>query len=384
MRTVIGTLALFSSMAAWSTVEAAEYQCLRAGSSLRLAVEVKKAGHTLPCEVITENDLGERSVLYSAQFDRDYCPNRIDFTRTELEQQGWLCQKTSDVNVVYNNEAPLPTSVEARVESPDAAEITDEGAIKANIRTITESRQCRLGDLKRLIQIEVEDASSGRPCELVFWNDGDQRREGQVLWRAVHDASFCPTRLNTIVSKWVEDGWTCGDAGELQTAAFAPSPEEPAPLETSPSEAINALTREAAKIIVDANLQSIVEEDARRIGEWMEVEPDIEIAARGDLNDDGSEDAVVFLAYQSDQSSYRQYLMSYLVSGDGYELASVKLLTTVSAPPANARVDQIEDGVIWLSLPGDDGVEPTSAGYKLYEQQLIEVDGAPPTTAFSD
>ena len=127
---------------------------------------------------------------------------------------------------------------------------------------------------------------------------------------------------------------------------------------------------------VDQTLEAIITADAERIGEWMEVEPAIEIAARGDLNDDGSRRRRgIPCTYQSDQAAYRQYLMSYLVADDGYELASVKLLTGVNPPPGQARVEQIDQGVIWLSLPNEDG-STTSAqtGYRLRDQQLVEVD----------
>ena len=123
----------------------------------------------------------------------------------------------------------------------------------------------------------------------------------------------------------------------------------------------------------DPDLEAVIAADAERIGEWMDVEPAIEIAARGDLNDDGSDDAVVFMAYQSEQSAYRQYLMSYLVADRGYELAGVKLLTGVNPPPAQARVQQIEQGVIWLEVPDRDGAASRQTGYRLSNQQLVEV-----------
>ena len=106
----------------------------------------------------------------------------------------------------------------------------------------------------------------------------------------------------------------------------------------------------------------------------MEVEPNIEVAARGDLNADGNDDAVVLLAYQSDQAAYRQYLMSYLVADETYELAGVKLLTGVSPPPDHAKVEQIDQGIIWLSLPGSSGSRLNPVGYMLRNQQLVEVD----------
>jgi hypothetical protein len=383
MKPVFRTLVLVSSVTAWSAAEAAEYQCEKLDSSLRIAVEVKKAGHTLPCEVVAEDDRGERAVLYSAQYDRDYCPTRIERTREELEQEGWLCRKTSDDNIVQAGDTVEPVN---RVETTTSS--NQVVAVAAGDRTITATRQCLLGDQKRAIQIEVEDPASGKPCELIYWDDGDLAKEGEVLWRAVHDAGFCPNRLDTIVEKWSAEGWQCGDDGDLtQSAALAPRSINAQDETSAAAESVDQdpdSAPETVDAIDDRELETIIEEDAQRIGEWMEVDPDIEIAARGDLNDDGSEDAVVFLAYQSDQSAYRQYLMSYVGAEGGYELASVKLLSGVEAPPGNARVDQIQDGIIWLTLPGFDGGEARPAGFKLRDQQLIEVDDAPPASGSSN
>lgn len=398
MSRISKTLVLASGVMTWAAVEAeaAEYRCQKKDSSLRIAIEVKKDGHTLPCEVIAEDDRGDRAVLYSAQYDRDYCPSRIERTKGELEQEGWTCEMTSEENVV-NARDVTTVAGDRQTSEPSENENGSGGALVArNGKVITESQQCRLGEDVRRIRIEVEDPARGKPCELIYWADGDQTRPGQLLWRAEHDAAFCPTRLSTITGKWADEGWQC-DGDSLQTAAVdaAPVPPVESQAETGiqPNEAtsgqqaqpvqqaqaegqseIEAADDDAVDSAVDPKLEAIIAADAERIGEWMEVEPAIEIAARGDLNDDGSDDAVVFLAYQSDQAAYRQYLMSYLVADDGYELASVKLLTGVGAPPDHARVEQIDKGVIWLTFPENSGSAPLPTGFKLRDQQLIEVD----------
>lgn len=376
--------------------EAAEYQCQKADSSVRIAVEVKKAGHTLPCEVIAEDDKGERAVLFKAQFDREYCPSRLERTKSDLEVDGWSCQKTSDVNVVKSEGGATENAVELAVTEPTAVPQGGDLQPVQDGKYILASRQCRSGGETRLIHIEVDDPSSRKPCELIYWADGDVSKPGQLLWRAEHDADFCPTRLETIITKWIGDGWQCdSDDVELETAAVEtlPAPETtasndvaalnsdaPALQEVEAVEQLPSPVENGADDAADApdpTLEAIITADAERIGKWMEVEPDIEIAARGDLNDDGADDAVVFLAYQSDQSVYRQYLMSYLVADNGYELASVKLLTGVKAPPAQARVEEIDKGVIWLTLTDDDGAATAAPkGYRLRDQQLIEVDDA--------
>ncbi len=402
---------LVAGITVWAAAEAeaAEYQCQKIDSSVRIAVEVKKAGHTLPCEVIAEDDKGERAVLYKAQFDRDYCPTRLENTKADLEGDGWSCQKTSDVNVVKEGGDQEGSPVEQAEVAPEPAATPQGGNLQPiqDGKYILASRQCRNGDETRLIHIEVNNPNDRKPCELVYWADGDVSKPGQLLWRAEHDADFCPRRLETIVGKWIGDGWQCeADLPAVETAAVESTVAQPTPApldepaeEPSASNDVAALEENVPALediqaaeqlsdevesdgqpeVQDTTLEAIITADAERIGEWMEVEPDIEIAARGDLNDDGADDAVVFLAYQSDQSVYRQYLMSYLVADGGYELASVKLLTGVKPPPAQARVEEIDEGVIWLTLPNDDGAASTPTGYKLRDQQLVEVEGKSPS-----
>ncbi|MEM7043032.1 MAG: hypothetical protein AAF543_09500 [Pseudomonadota bacterium] len=390
MSTILKTLVLSSSVIFWvaSNASAVEFQCRKLDSSLRIAVEVKKAGHTLPCEVVAEDDRGDRAVLYSAQYDRDYCPSRIEKTKDELEQEGWSCQQTSTVNVVRGQTTSTDqVNQQASVEE-DNTSGSGGALVTGNARTILASHQCRQGDDLRSIRIEAENSESGKPCELIYWQDGDQSKPGQLLWRAENDATFCPRRLEIIVGKWTSEGWRCA-AEDTTTAALDASPALVADSEGEEDQAPSAETVagissndvDGSTLDADPALAAVVTADAKRIGEWMEVDPDIEIAARGDLNDDGSDDAVVFLAYQSDQSAYRQYLMSYLVAGNGYELASVKLLTGVNPPPAQARVDEIDKGVIWLTLPDEDNTTPSQTGYRLRDQQLVEVDAKPEAEA---
>ncbi|MGI9433523.1 MAG: hypothetical protein ACR2Q4_01625 [Geminicoccaceae bacterium] len=410
-----------------NTVPAAavEYQCQLGDSFIRLAVEVGKEGHTLPCEVIAEDDKGERVTLFRAQYDRNYCPQRIENRRAEIEEKGWTCRKSSDDYVVKGtgklqpaeNAAALTTSEDrttndngTKVEETSADEITEGEEVSVATKAaeivetgagvaetgaeVAETRECRRGDDVRLLKIKVDDPERGKPCELIYWAEDDRSEEGKLLWRAEHDADFCPTRLNFILQKWSVEGWQCDDQPttaaaepaeptEPITTATAESTDEPetaspAPVATAETGATTLAAPTAAP--VDPELQAVIEADAKRIGEWMEVEPAIEVAARGDLNDDGSEDAVVFLAYQSDHAAYRQYLMSYLVADESYELASVKLLTGVNPPPAHAKVEQIDKGVIWLNLPNDSDTEQNPTGYVLRDQQLIEIDEPAPET----
>lgn len=370
-----------------------EYQCQQDGSALRIAIEVKKAGHTLPCEVVLEEDRGEVSVLYSAQFDRDYCPERLEKTRAELEADGWICRQSSVANIVHGTGEIRPVNDVAVSESADeAAPETIESVTQDGVAIVTDSRSCSLKGDSRRLRIEVEDPQKGRPCSLIYWSETDQSQDGQLLWRAEHDADFCTKRLGFIVEKWTDEGWRCDIGGgineaaplrpapsddegsEQQVAAIAPE-REPVEEQEPPDVQAAPVEDEDTTSPLDTTLQAIIEADAARIGEWMEVEAKAEVVGQGDLNADGADDVVVFLGYQSDQSSYRQYLMSYLAVGGTYELAGVKLLTGVQPPPAEARLERIDQGVIWLTLADSEGARLDPIGYELRDQQLVPTGG---------
>ena len=63
-----------------------------------------------------------------------------------------------------------------------------------------------------------------------------------------------------------------------------------------------------------------------------------------------------------------------MLADETYELAGVKLLTGVSPPPDDAKVEAIDEGVIWLSVPEENGERADPIGYRLRDQQLVEVD----------
>ncbi len=355
----VAGLTLGMAVFASTSLSAGEYQCTHEDQALRLAIEVKKAGHTLPCSVIAEDDLDEKAVLYSARYDRTYCPQRLEKKRAELEQEGWVCSKTSDSYIVRGTGKP---AFSMQRKASRSKPVSPAGT------TIMDSRVCKLDSDIRRIRVEVEDPDSGKPCLLNYWSTDEGSEPWKRLWRAENDPGFCARRLGVILQKWAKDGWQC-DVDDAQEIAAGPVLEEE---RTSPASAAEVVRQ--AKTADPESLQAVVEADAKRIGEWMEVEPAIEVAAHGDLNDDGQDDAVVFLTYQSDQAAFRRYLMSYLVADETYELASVKLLTGISPPPAEAKVKEIDQGIIWVSLPRDDGTSPEPIGYILRDRQLVEID----------
>ncbi|NJO38939.1 MAG: hypothetical protein HC871_16735 [Rhizobiales bacterium] len=168
MSVIFRTLALAASLAALTAAEAAavEYTCRKQDSSLRLALEVLRPGHTLPCEVVVENDRGERAVLFSAQYDRDYCPSRIEKTRAEVEQEGWICEKTAAEPIAQTSDLPAGgVAGQAEVAAPERSD-TSAGEVQAldPDRTIVASQRCSKDGLSRQLMIEVDDPARARPA----------------------------------------------------------------------------------------------------------------------------------------------------------------------------------------------------------------------------
>jgi hypothetical protein len=181
------------------------------------------------------------------------------------------------------------------------------------------------------------------------------------------------------------DAGSAGDGQPAETPVMdAVAPEALAPLVEAPAEpAAEAPALDAALVPgAGAALRAAIDADARRIGEWMSVEPAAELAAEGDLNGDGLADAVVFLTYRTDDDAFRQYLMGYVAEDDGYTLSGVRLLTDAGPPPDQATVEKIDQGVIWLHLPGRDATDPAGSDrltFTLDNDQLVELDPASQT-----
>lgn len=175
-------------------------------------------------------------------------------------------------------------------------------------------------------------------------------------------------------SSWPDTASIADD--DLQSAFLASLSGEPSPAAGYPLTSITGADDSSATSGISPALMSIIITDAERIGDWMSALPAVDIAVQGDLNDDGHDDAVVVLTDQSDQAAYGQYLLSYVTVEKGYELVSFKLMTDVSQPPTEAKVEDIDDGVIWVTLPDQDGSSHTETGYRLRDRNLVEVSSS--------
>lgn len=231
----------------------------------------------------------------------------------------------------------------------------------------------------RHIEIEVADLETGLPCRVV---DRPNATSRNILWRAEFEEDFCRRKAEETRLLLQDRGWACrrqnaDERQDLVQATTTRSDERShlvaawrcveglPPIERTvavhppvPSAKPDRPERRSASWD-DELLQEAVEGDLATIGrEVIDDETAIDTAL-GDLNDDGSDDAIVILTRDADRGPSHRMLMAYLRSGDAYNLVDVWVL---DAPAAGAQGDltlAIENGRVRLETCCEAKQDPT-------------------------
>lgn len=95
-------------------------------------------------------------------------------------------------------------------------------AITLSWPTQAQDITCVKGDAFRRVQVVIENARRGLPCEVVMWSTPTERRQ---LWRAEFEHGFCAEKLHVVVTRLTDDQWRC-----LQTDP-PPTKRQPAGLQ---------------------------------------------------------------------------------------------------------------------------------------------------------
>lgn len=233
-------------------------------------------------------------------------------------------------------------------------------------------------DLARHIEIELDDPASGLPCTVV---DRPDRNTRKVLWRAEHELGFCQRRAKETLAVLKTRGWACRpeDSDERrarierrhadgstalshvvktwrcleglapvveQAVSYRPNAAKAAPIPEARPEHQNA---SRSKTVLDRVLLSVVERDLSVIGQDVVDEETIIGSAFGDLNEDGSDDAVVIVTRDRARASAHRLLMAYLRRNDAYKLVDVWVLDTPEASVDSPLTVLIQDGEIRLT-----------------------------------
>jgi hypothetical protein len=129
-----------------------------------------------------------------------------------------------------------------------------------------------------------------------------------------------------------------------------------------------------------ARLNRVVEQTLRSVQELYGGLFQAELAAFGDLDADGLDDAAVLITYQADHQEYVQYLVAYLFKGETFQSVATKNVGGRFLDAVRAELQGITDGHILVELEALDGgaacCARRRAAIALDNGQLIEVDDA--------
>jgi hypothetical protein len=290
--------------------------------------------------------------------------------------------------------------------------------------------RCWNGDLVRRIELSGADTAQGAACEVRYWRNAEAPGSGQSLWRANRGTDFCAARARELIARLEAGGWTCSSGARrasgapTQAAAAAPQPAsrtQPAPAAAAPAQIGPAPEPEPAQGLLPASpavspaapsplpvepqsavvariepsgsddrvaaspenshaalLDQIVEQTLHSVQELYGGHFQAELAAFGDLDDDGLQDAAVLITYQADRNEYVQYLVAYLFNGETFQSIATRNVGGRFLDALRADLQGIADGKILVELESLAGgatcCARRRAAFALDNGQLVEVD----------
>jgi hypothetical protein len=255
--------------------------------------------------------------------------------------------------------------------------------------------------LARHIEIELDNPASSLPCSVVDRPNSGSRN---VLWRAKHELGFCRKKAEETLAVLKRRGWACRpeNSDERQARLKERSADGTLPSNVIAAwrclEGLAPVIEQAAsnrsdippalyvpearpepqdtpetETVLGRVLLSAVQQDLSVIGQDVVDDEAILGSALGDLNEDGSDDAVIIDKKDRGRAPAHQLVMAYLRSDDAFRLVDVWILETrENALDAPLNV-AIEDGKIHL----DDCCAETSEPSVLVldNRKLARADG---------
>jgi hypothetical protein len=126
-----------------------------------------------------------------------------------------------------------------------------------------------------------------------------------------------------------------------------------------------------------ALLDQVVEQTLRSVQELYGGQFQADLAAFGDLDSDGLEDAAVLVTYQADRKEHVQYLVAYLFDGETFRSVATKNVGGRFLDTVRADLRGIVDGQILVDLETLDGNANCCArqrtAFALENGQLVQV-----------
>lgn len=239
---------------------------------------------------------------------------------------------------------------------------------------------CRFGETVRRVELRVDDPQEPLPCQVVYWKDTEEPGRPRVLWRAETQVGFCESKVQELIQQLEGGGFSCSAArgGGSPEARARPDDAAEAPSPDAASNGHAERSEQSADLqMLERLLQEAVARDVTRLGELTSQGSfDAQIAALGDLDGDGVEDAAVIMTYTSGTERI-QYLMAYMYRDASYVPAARVALDDRGEGGAGAEVEAIEDGAIQLQWgrgqPGETRSGPDRAAFVVQDGKLVEV-----------
>ncbi|MGI9436686.1 MAG: hypothetical protein ACR2Q4_17970 [Geminicoccaceae bacterium] len=276
----------------------------------------------------------------------------------------------------------------------------------ASVAASEENYRCGKGDDIRRIEIRFESEDGDLPCRVIYRPEFESDTIGTVSWRGIADVEICKAQATEVVDRLTGEGWVCSKEsgpsepqGEfVQTADLGglanQAPGEQRQTPDQPIEGGFETDEVGSAELLDnpdlaapsADLVALINADLGRLDATVDGKLEGQIANYGDLNADDIEDALVLFSYTSPQPAHRQFLAAYLFDGESYQLAATKPVGGSAYATMQAKVEQVDQGVVHLSLaafePGDPSCCPSGTrelALVLRNLDLVQVDSNAPT-----
>lgn len=224
--------------------------------------------------------------------------------------------------------------------------------------------RCERDGVVRDVQVRFAQDADGLPCQ-VIWQSTVESKRRQLVWRSDSRLDFCTDKARVLVHRLLDGGWTC----ESEAAAYASRsvPDQTARREPDEGEADAALpssadlntdghatpsprpTQELGPHPDQALLQAALARDLERLDELGGSFPgtfESLMGRLGDLDGDGTEDAVALLTYRPEVGRPSLHLLAYRFDGAAFRpIARLPL-----SEAANAEIGEVVDGVVDVML----------------------------------
>ena len=318
------------AIGSWQPAGAAEFHCRNGDLVRRIELRGPDTTEGAACEVRywrNARALETGRSLWRANQDTEFCAARTRELIVRLEAGGWTCSPGEQSAAA----APLP----AAGVDPETVPRTESGAAISAPAPIA-----------RALEPEPPEATAGAepPAPAVA-----PKKEPATRGEARAEPSAPPA-----------------EPARRAVARAEPSAPPEEPTARSPASARAAL------------LDEVVEQTLHSVQELYGGQFQADLAAFGDLDGDGLEDAAVLITYQSDPEEYVQYLVAYLFNGETFQSVATRNVGGRFLDALRADLQGIADGRILVELEALDGGATCCAtrrtAFALENGQLVEVD----------